>query len=206
MSHWLEEAEREELLRRQRPTHDSAKIQDKIFRINKNYEINGQAYDKFIEILHDVCERANHLPSEKREPWNHIEIKSKESKLNNHLFTFTTDERIDKVVTTSRFPFFKRQHFKHIRHIYFAVSKEMGKCEIEVKDDYLAKTRLNLDDGKEFDRPANDGFQRVNVIFMFDIENLTKEIAIKILDWLAFKNDLKSLPFGEEHFKTRKRG
>jgi len=205
MTHWLEEAEREEQLKKQRPTHESAKIQDKIFRINKNFEANKEAYEKFIDNLHDLCERANHLPSEKREPWNHIEVKSRESKLDNHLYTFSTDERLDKVVPTSRFPFFKKQHFKHIRQIYFAVSKEMGKCEIEVKDDYLAKTRLNLDDGKESDKPSIDGLPRIKVVFLYDINDLNKENAMKILDWLAFKIDVKSLPFGEEHFKIRKR-
>lgn len=205
MTHWLEEAEREEQLKKQRPSHESAKIQDKIFRINNNYEANKEKYEKFIEMFHDLCERANQLPAEKREPWNHIEVKPKESKLNNHLVTFSTDERLEKLVTISRFPFFKRQHFKHIRHIYFTISKEMGKCEIEVKDDYLAKTRLNLDDGKDTDKPTSDGFQRVNVIFLYEINDLSKDIALKILDWLAFKADLKSLPFGEEHFKMKKR-
>jgi len=205
MTHWLEEAEREEQLKKQRPSHESAKIQDKIFRINKNYEANKEAYENFVEILHDLCERANQLPAEKREPWNHIEAKAKESKLKNHLYTFSTGERLDKLITTTRFPFFKRQHYKHFRMIYFTVSKEMGKCEIEVKDDYLAKTRLNLDDGKETTGSSNDGLTRVNVIFIYNINELDKETAVKILDWLAFKIELKALPFGEEHFKIHRR-
>jgi hypothetical protein len=204
MSHWLEEAEREEQHKKQKPLKESAKIQDKIFRINQNYEANHQQYDSFTSRLKEVCERANNLPAHKKESWNHIDGKAKESKLENHLYYFSTSQRFDKRVITKSFPFIKNQHFKHIRVIYFSISKEMGKTEIEVKEDYLAKTRLSSDDSSQVKDFIDDGLQRMDVIFLYNISDLNHELAFKILDWLVFKEDVKSLPFGEEHFKYKK--
>ena len=140
MSHWLEDAEREEQHKIHKPLKDSAKIQDKMFRIKQNYEANKDSYEVFVNRLKDLCERANNLPMEKRDPWLHIDTKAKDSKLENHLYYFSTSERFDKRLITKAFPFVRNQHFKHIRVIYFSVSKEMDKAEIELKEDYLAKT------------------------------------------------------------------
>jgi hypothetical protein len=204
MTHWLEDAERDEQRKIHKPLKESAKIQDKIFRINQNYEANHQQYESFTSRLKEICERANNLPAEKKEPWNHIDGKAKESKLENHLYYFSTSQRFDKRVITKSFPFIKNQHFKHIRVIYFSISKEMGKAEIEVKEDYLAKTRLSSDDSSQVKDFIDDGLQRMDVIFLYNISDLNHELAFKILDWLVFKEDVKSLPFGEEHFKYKK--
>lgn len=76
--------------------------------------------------------------------------------------------------------------------------------EIEVKDDYLAKSRMRTDESKDTDFLIDDGLKRINVIFQYEIDKLDKELAVKILDWLVFKENLKSLPFREEHFKYNK--
>jgi len=204
MSHWLEDAEREEQRKKQKPLRESAKIQDKMFRIQQNYEANREAYEAFVGRLKDICERANNLPAEKKEPWKHIDAKAKDSKLENHLYYFSSSERFDKRVITKSFPFVKNQHYKHIRVIYFSVSKEMGKAEVEVKEDYLAKTKLSADDNGQIKDFLDDGLKRIDVIFLYNISDFQKEDALKILDWLVFKEDLKSLPFGEEHFKYKK--
>ncbi len=200
MSHWLEEAEREEQRKKQKPALESARIQDKKFRIARNYEKNKDAYDEFIEMLLDLCSRANQLPPEKRIPWKQIEFYEKESRLENHLYVISTDESFDKTITIKAFPFVKNQHYRHVHKIYLSVSKEMGKVDIEVKDDYIAKTRLR-EDGKEETKTLNDGLTRVHLMFIYDISRLNRDLAYKILDWLAFKEELKSLPFREEHFK-----
>ncbi len=205
MAHWLEEAEREELRKRQKMSKESAKIQDKIFRIQQNYAAHGDKYDEFIEMMHDLCERANTLPADKRVPWNVIEFKNKESKLDNHLYAATTSKRFDKTVAIKTFPFIKSQHYKHVHAIYFSMSKEMGMVEIEVKDDYLAKSRMLSDDNRDVDLLIDDGLKRVNVVFVFDIDKLDRDLGYKILDWLVFKTELKTLPFREEHFKYDKR-
>ncbi len=204
MTHWLEDAEREEQHKKQKPLKDSAKIQDKMFRIKQNYDVNKDSYEAFISRLKDLSERANNLPMEKREPWLHIDTKAKDSKLDNHFYFFSTNERFDKRVITKHFPFVKNQHFKHIRVIYFSISKEMGKVEVELKEDYLAKTRISSEDNSQIKEFIDDGLQRVDVIFLYNISDLNNELAFKILDYLVYKEDLKSLPFGEEHFKYKK--
>ena len=203
MSHWLEEAEREEQRKKERPSRESAKIQDKIFSIRQNYEANKEPYENFIAYFFDLCTRANSLPHEKKLPWVQIDFKQKASKLENHLYYASTSESIDKVVKTRSFPFFKRQHFKHLRSIHFNVSKKMDYAEIEIRDDYLAKTRLSQDD-EEKKEIFDDGFKRVKVVFEDQIKNLNKDLAIIVLDWLAFKTEVSSFPFSEEHFKYDK--
>ncbi|MFP4471128.1 MAG: hypothetical protein ACLFPE_10615 [Bacteroidales bacterium] len=202
MTHWLEEAEREEQRKKQRPADESARIQDKKFRIAKNYDANKAAYDDFIEILFDLCERANNLPLEKRLPWHQIEFKTKETRYQNHLVSVSTSEGLDKTILVNTFPFVKSQHYKHMHKMYISVSKEMGKAEIEIKNDYLAKTRLRTDE-KEVEPLLDDGLPRLKVLFLYDIDKLDKDLAFKILDWLAFKIDVKSLPFEEEHIKFK---
>jgi hypothetical protein len=204
-SHWLEDAEREEQQKRLRPLREGARIQDKIHRVKENYEANHELYDEFIAYLADLSERANNLPTEKKHPWMNIEHKKKESKYENNMYGFSTAERISRNVITKAFPFVKTQHYKHVHNLYVSVSKKMGLAEVEVWDDYLAKTRLNLDDGKETEVLMDDGLPRLRVVFEYPIKQLDKQLAYKILDWLAFKSDVKSLPFNEEHFKYDKR-
>ncbi len=204
MAHWLEEAEREEKRKKVRPSRESAKVQDKIFRIRENYKINEESYENFINYIFDLCGRANSLPHEKKLPWVHIEFKAKESRFENHLYFASTSERIDKTVMTRSFPFVKRQHYKHLRSIHINVSKKMDFAELEIRDDYLAKSRLSSED-KDMQDIVNDGFPRVKVVFEYEINKLDKNLGLSILDWLTFRSEVSSLPFSEEHFKYDKR-
>lgn len=201
MSHWLEEAEREEQRKKQRPADESARIQDKKFRIAKNYEANKEAYKNFVDTLFDLCERANNLPMDKRIPWGQIDFKVRETRYENHFVSVSSSEPFDKTIMIKSFPFVKKQHYKHVHKIYISISKEMGKAEIEVRNDYLAKTRLRTDEKKEEEIMFDDGLPRVKLLFLYEISKLDRDLAYKILDWLAFKEELKSLPFREEHFK-----
>ncbi|MCF8367108.1 MAG: hypothetical protein K9H16_15060 [Bacteroidales bacterium] len=204
MPHWLEEAEREEQRKKERPSRESAKVQDKILNIRQNYDANKEIYENFIKYFFDLLERANNLPHEKKLPWVQIDFRMKESKLENHLYYAGTSEPIDKMVKTRSFPFFKRQHYKHVRSCHFNVSKKMDFAEIEIRDDYLAKTRLKSNDDETSDI-YNDGFKRVKVMFEYEMNKLDKSLGVALLDWLAFKAGVNSLPFGEEHFKYDKR-
>jgi len=202
MTHWLEEAEREERRKQKRPSQESARIQDKIFRIQENYKTNKEPYEDFIHYFFDLCERANNLPHEKKLPWAMIDFRAKESKLNNHLYNASTSERIEKNIVIKSFPFFKRQHYKHLRSIYFNLSKKMNFVEVEVRDDYLAKSRLSLDE-KDKNEILNDGLPRFKMIYEVDIKRLDRQLATIVLDWLAFKNNVQALPFTEADYKYK---
>jgi hypothetical protein len=80
----------------------------------------------------------------------------------------------------------------------------MGFADVEVRDDYLAKTRISLEE-KDAEEIMNDGFKRIRVVFEYEIKKLDKKVGLAILDWLTFRADVASLPFGEEHFKYDKR-
>jgi len=202
MTHWLEEAEQglEEEPQKKRKLSRTI-VQQKAENIRKNYEANKDAYDGFINNLFSVCQRANNLPPEMREPWRMIESKAKVSKLDSHLFSFISRERFDMRVATKSFPFIKLRHYKHVRKIMVSVSKDLGMANIEVYDDFIAKKRLNKTDGSEEKHDRDDGLDRFHVVYHYPINLLGKEIALKILDWLVFKEEVEYLPFKEEQIK-----
>lgn len=201
MTHWLNEAENEIQQEPTKPKVSRTRIQQKIEDINKNYEANKEAYDGFINNLFNLCQRANNLPSEAREPWGIIETKARESKMNSHLFSFLTHERFDMRVTTKSFPFMKLRHYKHLRKVMFSVSKTMGMVNVEVYEDFVAKTRLNKDDGTKEKDVVNDGLDRFHLVYHYAIKELNDKLAIKLLDWLAFKEEMDYLPFTEKDVK-----
>jgi hypothetical protein len=201
MAHWLEEAENEKQEEVKKPRVSRTKIQQKTEDIRKNYEANKEAYDGFINSLFTLCQRANNLPPESREPWGMIESKSKESKLNSHLYSFSTRERFDMKVPIKSFPFIKLRHFKHVRKVMFSVSKTHGMSNIEILDDYIAKTRLSKDDGVDIKEVIDDGLERYHLIFHIAIKDLNEALTLKLLDWLAFRKDLDHLPFTEKDIK-----
>lgn len=203
MAHWLEEAERKIHRREKRPS-ESVRIQEKKFLIQQNYEKNKEVYDGFINKLKELVERVNNLPMEMRDPFGHMDAVEKESKLDNHLVYFSSKVRIRKKTILPKFPFIKFTNFKHIRVIYFCVSKYTGKVEVEVKENFLKKTRK---DGHVDDAPKHphhreeDDQDNMDIIFLWDMEKLDNELAYKIIDWLAFKEELSYLPFKPDDFK-----
>lgn len=202
MAHWLEEAERK-IQRRERRPSESVRIQEKKFLIQQNYDKNKELYDGFIRKLNELVERVNNLPMEMRDPFGHMDAVEKESKLENHLCYFSSKVRIRKKTLLPKFPFIKFTNFKHIRVIYFCISKYPDKVEIEVKENYLKKTRKDgqIDDAKQHHHKEEDDHDNIDVIFLWDIEKLTSELAYQLIDWLAFKEDLSSLPFKPDDFK-----
>lgn len=202
MTHWLEEAEHEKQEDPRRKQKVSRTIiQQKTEDIRKNYEANKEAYDNFINALFSVCQRANSLPAEMREPWGIIETKAKESKLNSHLFSFLTRERFDMRAPTKSFPFMKLQHYKHVRKIMFSVSKDMGMANVEVYEDYVVKSRLNNEDGSQEKTKINDGLDRFHLVYHYTIGEMNDPLTMQILDWLAFKEEIDYMPFKKEQIK-----
>lgn len=202
MAHWLEDAERK-IQRKERRPSESVRIQEKKFLIQQNYDKNKSSYDGFVNKMKELVERVNNLPMEMRDPFGHMDAVEKESKLDNHLVYFLSKVRIRKRTILSTFPFIKFTSFKQIRVMYFCVSKYPGKVEIEVKENYLKKTRKDghIDNIKHHDHKEEDDHDNIDVIFLWDMEKLTNELAYQIIDWLAFKEDLSYLPFKPDDFK-----
>ena len=201
MAHWLEEAENEKQEEVKKPRVSRTEIQQKTEDIRQNYETNKKAYDDFITALFTLCQRANTLPPESREPWNIIESKARESKMNSHLYSFITRERFDMRAPIKSFPFIKLRHFKHVRKVMFSVSKTLGMVNIEVYEDYIAKTRISKDDGGEIKEVVDDGLERYHLIYHFAIKDLNEDLSLKLLDWLTFREDLEHLPFTKKDIK-----
>ena len=118
MAHWLDDIEQHEARRRGHAS-DSARIQDKKFRIQQNYAKNKVAYEDFIRQLHSLVDRVNNLPLPYREEFGKINFKEKESKLNNHLKYFSSSRRTQKMEYKGLLHPFKNVHYKHVRLIYF---------------------------------------------------------------------------------------
>jgi hypothetical protein len=208
VSHWLEDIERHES-RKHGHASDSARIQDKKFRIQQNYDKNSQVYNDFIDRLHALTDRVNGLPLEYREEFGKINFKEKESKLNNHLKYFSSSRRTQKVEFKGWFSPFKNVHYKHVRLIYFNVAKLMDKVEVEIREEFLEKKRRDgqvvpeHENPKEFQKPHSER-DKFHEIYYYDMEKLTDDLAYRILDWLAFKQNVDHIPIivdGEARFK-----
>ncbi len=79
-----------------------------------------------------------------------------------------------------RFLFFGKNsfRFKHIRLLYFAISKEMGKVDIEYKEKYLPKGHR--------ERYTTEG---IHNLYELNFDVLTEKFAYQVINWLAFKQE-----------------
>jgi hypothetical protein len=206
--HWLDEIERLES-RKKGSGSGSARVQDKKFRIQQNYEKNKEIYENFVVRLSNLVERVNNLPMEHREDFGKVTAREKDSRLNNHLYYFSSSRRTQKTEFRSLLQPFKTIHYKHVRIIYFNVAKLMDKVEVEIHEELLEKKRR---DGKEvpehenpheFKKPHSEK-DKFHEIYYYDMEKLTDDLAYKIIDWLAFHENVDHLPIvhdGEPRFK-----
>jgi len=208
MSYWLDEIERQES-RRRGSTSGSARVQDKKFRIQQNYQKNKETYDGFISKLQGLVERVNNLPIEHREVFGKINAKQKESRLDNHLSHFSSSRRTEKTEFKNLLHPFKTIHYKHVRVIYFNVAKLMDKVEVEIYEELLEKKRrdgkiiLEHENPKEFNKPHSEK-DKFHEIYYYEMGKLNDELAFKIIDWLAFHEEVNHVPIvhdGEPRFK-----
>jgi hypothetical protein len=197
MGHWLEDIENQEA-RKRRSARDSARVQDKIFRIKQNYDKNKDLYDRFIKKMEGLIERVNNLPMEHREEFGKLKFEAKRSKLSNHLYNFASSKRVQKMQFGGLLRPLKNVHYKHVRVIYVNVAKLMGKVEFEIKEELLEKKRQ---DGKVIPeetsksrRRPEDKSDRFHEFYYYDMEELNDEFALKIIDWLTFHENLEALP------------
>ena len=198
MINWLEEAENG-LKKKKSPKGSTARILDKKFRIQKNYEKNKDKYDSYIAKLNELVDRVNDLPIEKKQPFGYINSKEKKSRLNNHLYYFSSSKRIEKMKYRGILKFFKLSHYKNVRVIYFSVSRHIDIVGIEIKERSLLKERIKAisktDDKKGVKGSKHKDQDRIHFKFAWDMNKLDEELAIQVISWLAFKEDIRNLPF-----------
>ncbi|MEJ5302431.1 MAG: hypothetical protein HPY80_02905 [Bacteroidales bacterium] len=191
MSNWLDEAERRSSLR-QMQGH-SERLQVRIDRIRENYERNREVYDKFISGLKKLVMRANNLPPEFREPFGKISFKSKPTRLQNHLMIFSSSQRIRKRKEKDFWSWFFPAHFKHIRVVFLSVSKHPDQVDLEIKEAMLEKRRMRLEErhNPNLGKPSRE---HTDLVIHISMGQLDDSLADKILDFLAFKCELKDIP------------
>jgi hypothetical protein len=195
MSHWLEEAERNQRKSRHRSISMGKRIAQKKTAIRANYEKNKEQYDGFVKVMYNLVKRVNELPEEYREPFRKITGVSKKTKLENQLHFFSSSRR-EKKYDFFSFSWLKPTHAKHIRVFYLYISKEDGFVNFEIKENYLLRKRLSESgkEKKEDTKKSSQSKDRVHVVFRFPMEKLNEKAGLQIIDWLVFKKQIQELP------------
>lgn len=195
MSNWLEEAEGSIALSNDHDRLDE-KIRKKKESIQKNYLANQSLYDNFIKELRSLSKRVNDLPAEYRDPFGKISFHVKDSKLDNHLYYLSSSTRIKKRMFKSIIHFFKTYTFKRVRVAYFTVSSEMGKIDVELKENMLLRMRMTRTGENERLRdPRRKKKDRKVYRFRLDLNSINGDESRDILDWLAYKKEMEEILF-----------
>ncbi|MFZ4401140.1 MAG: hypothetical protein ACOYO1_13970 [Bacteroidales bacterium] len=176
MKSWLEEIEEQEQKKEALSDKAKKRIQIKKEKAALNYQQNGAKYDKFISRLNELVHKVNNFPEDERIEFIEIDARLKETEFDNKLFVFSSSKRVS--IRKMTFFFFGKEifRFKHIRVIYFSISKEMGKVDIEYKEKFLPK-------GHHEKYTTKDS----HYLYELDFDILTEELAYRIINWLAFK-------------------
>lgn len=192
MSHWLEEAERKQNPKKENISR-ADRIRKRYLKIQENLKNNGDQFDEFTKDLHNLIDRVSKLPAYQNKPFRKMECREKDSKLNNHLNIFSSSRRIDDRKIWSFLPFFSSDHFKHFRVLYISISGRDGKCEIELKENFLKREALGFDKNNLKVRPSKS--DKFHVIYTFPISHLDHELALEVIDWLAFAKEISDCAF-----------
>jgi hypothetical protein len=208
VAHWLDEIERQES-RKRGSASGSVRVQDKKFRIHQNYQKNKETYEAFVGKLQNLAERVNNLPMEHREVFGKINVKQKESRLDNHLNYLSSSRRTEKTEFRSLLHPFKTVHYKHVRVIFFNIAKLMDKVEVEIYEELLEKKRRDGQVVEEHETPKgsrkpHSERDKFHEIYYYEMGKLDDDLAYKIIDWLVFREEVNSIPIvtnGEPRFK-----
>lgn len=202
MTHWLDEAEGRSTSKKSQGR--SAGFLDRKMRVKKNLDKNKDKFDQFVSKLNELIDRANRLPLEQKDPYGHIDVKYKETKLENRMYVFRSSRRyqkqlpkkiIQRLFDLSIFRLFKPSHFKHIRVIYLTVSSKIGQVGFEIKEEVQLKQREIVDKELVKEKIKYRDKNRIHDYFNYQIDKLDENLAIQILDYLAFKIDARGLGF-----------
>ena len=185
MDNWLEEIEERQKKKLTLSEKAKKRIQAKKEKVVINYTKNKDAYLNFINKLNQLVNRVNTLPEEERNEFIVINSKFKKTEFDNQLHIYSTSKRI--YIYKKKFIFWgkKKYKFKYIRVIYFSISKEIDKVEIEIKEKYLAKGHRK--------KHTADDVHRLYKLPFSTLEN--EDLSYQIINWLAFKYDVSKLPF-----------
>ena len=204
MTNWLEEAERQ-VRRQEKGSMGTERMVIKRDRIRENYQKNQATYDNFTSRLNSLVVRVNNLPLEQRKRFGKIDAKNKESKLDNQLYIYSSSRRMQKRELRSFWNIFRPAHYKHIRVIYISVSKFPDMAEIEVKEQHLLKEKIRSHTpAPQTEKQKYDGLQKVEDVnkakdgdirglFLIDMNKLTPDFGMQIIDWLVFATDIATL-------------
>lgn len=182
MENWLEEIEGREHKKATLSEKAKQRILAKKEKVALNYITNGSVYDIFINKVNELVTRVNNLPEEERQDFIEIDSRNKKTEFENHLHIFSSSKRV--FLIKKRFYLFgnKNYRFKYIRIIYFNISKDLDKVEIEIKEKYLPK-------GHKRKYLKED----IHRLYKLNFDVLDDQLAYQIINWLAFKNDVSNL-------------
>jgi len=146
---------------------------------------------------------------EYRESFGKVNGHRKDTKLDNKLAFFSSSTRVQKMAFKGLFHPFKSVHYKHVRVIYFNIAKHMDKVEVEIYEELLEKKRRDGQVIPEHEDPhavhkphSEEG--KFHEIYYYDMGKLNEELALQILDWLTFREEVQHIPVvveGEPRFK-----
>ena len=84
---------------------------------------------------------------------------------------------------------------KHVRVMLITVSSQFGKIGLDVRDEALLKEKIIVDKDLVKAKKKFKDEDRYHEYLNWDIKDLDEELALKIIDWLAFKAEVYELPF-----------
>jgi len=192
MPHWLEEAEKRQYAEKE-VVSGADRIRNRYNKIQENVTKNGKQFDDFTKDVHELIARVNNLPDTQDRPFNRMEAREKDSKLINHLNIFSGSRRIYRRKFWGLLPFLESFRFKHLRVIFINVSGKEGMCELELKENILLRETKGIERNSKRKHFGSSG--RLHVIYPFPINKLDHELALEIIDWLAFTKDIAECAF-----------
>lgn len=192
MSHWLEEAEKRQAAEKDDQTR-AEKLRKKIVKIEENKALYGAQYETFTKDLHQLVERAAKLADTPERPFRKMESREKDSKLSNQINIFYSSRRLSRRRWWTSLPFFNALQFKHLRVIFINLSSKAGYCEIELKENILLREALGV--ARTLKNRSFSKSGKLHLVYPFSINELNHELALEMIDWLAFVKEIKDCSF-----------
>lgn len=196
MTHWLEEAEKKISRRKDKKTEIKDRIDNKKEEVRNNREIIEDQYLDLIDYFVSIIQRINNLPRHNRIPFGQIYAKPKENKLDNLLHKFYSSRRVVTREFSGILHPFKEKHYKNTRSFFISIGRDENTVLLEYKDikvkkerikdqfsDFWIKTLLS----KLFSRKREVNYDVKEEMSIININEITKDIVLEHIDWLAFK-------------------
>lgn len=202
MSHWLDEAEKKISRRKDKKTEIKDRIDHKKDEVRFNRELIEDQYLDAIDNFVSIIQRINNLPRENRIPFGQIYAKPKENKLDNLLHKFYSSRRVVTREFHGILRPFKEQHYKNTRSFFISIGREENTILLEYKDIKVKRERISdeLSDNwikkilwKLIPRKKEVNHDVKENISVLKVDELTKDLILEHIDWLAFKPNSDTL-------------